>query len=106
MFFCPAIKRIAKGIATSKAPAANIVKLSFALPLISSNKPTARVFFASLLSTSRGKIKSIQGPVKLTRVRKTICGRAEGTIILKYVANGLAPSTRAAYSILRGIESK
>ena len=54
--FCPFTKSTTKGTATSRAPAANIVKLSFERPLINSKRPTARVFFSSLRRIKRGKM--------------------------------------------------
>ena len=82
--FWDAIKNITNGTVTISAPAAKVVK-SFRLSVMKLNSPTASVKFAGLRSITRGRMKSIHGPVKLVRARKIIIGFATGRMIRSHV---------------------
>ena len=78
--FCVKMKNMAKGIAIIREPAAKFVN-SFFLSVTKEKSPNARVCFSVERRTILGKIKSIQGPVKLEIPKKVII--VEGMLILE-----------------------
>ena len=74
-------KKITKGTAIIREPAAKLVN-SFFLSDTKEKSPRASVCFAGERRTILGKIKSIQGPVKLEIPKKVMMGFVTGRMIL------------------------
>ena len=98
------MKKITKGMAIIKEPAAKVVK-SFFLSVTKLNKPKASVCLLTERKTIFGKTKSIQGPVNVVIPKKVMMGLATGITIVAQILKWLAPSMRAASSKLLGIVS-
>ncbi|MNI62761.1 hypothetical protein D3C73_1180940 [compost metagenome] len=98
--------KIVIGIATSTAPAAKVVKSLLVRPVIISNRPIASVLFLSDKMTSRAKMKSIHGPIKLLTAINVSIGTERGIIMRTKIVVWDAPSIFAASSKLRGRPSK